>query len=114
MEETRLLNRRYETIAWGAFFILFGLTSLFKSIPSGIGTVGVGIILLALNLARYGSRIPTSAFTITLGLIALVLGAVDVMRSLLRVEIDLPLFPVLLIVIGVIWLVRGITRMGHG
>lgn len=110
MQDTRTLNKRYETVAWGAFFILLGLTSLIPGLPSGMGTLGIGIILLGLNLARYFSQIPTSGFTITIGILALLLGAADVLRELLRLQVDLPLFPLLLILIGVIWLVRGVTR----
>jgi hypothetical protein len=110
--DERALNRRYETIAWGAFFILLGVTNLFRGLPDGTGALGIGIILLGLNLARYLSRIPTSGLTITLGVIALVLGVADVVRVLLRLPVDLPFFPLLLIIIGVIWLVRGITRAG--
>ena len=110
--DERALNRRYETIAWGAFFILLGVTNLFRGLPNGTGALGIGIILLGLNLARYLSRIPTSGLTITLGVIALVLGVADVVRVLLRLPVDLPFFPLLLIIIGVIWLVRGITRAG--
>lgn len=110
MQDTRTLNKRYETVAWGAFFILLGLTSLIPGLPSGMGTLGIGIILLGLNLARYFSQVPTSGFTITIGILALLLGAADVLRELLRLQVDLPLFPLLLILIGVIWLVRGVTR----
>ncbi|MGE5262061.1 MAG: hypothetical protein ACM3S0_01660 [Acidobacteriota bacterium] len=110
MQDTRTMNKRYETVAWGAFFILLGLTSLIPGLPSGMGTLGIGIILLGLNLARYLSQIPTSGFTITIGILALLLGAADVLRELLRLQVDLPLFPLLLILIGMIWLVRGVTR----
>ena len=30
MENTRTLNRNLETIAWGAFFIWWGITELFQ------------------------------------------------------------------------------------
>ncbi len=106
--DERSLNRRYETIAWGAFFILLGVTSLLP-VPNGTGTVGIGVILLGLNLARYVSKIPTSSLTITLGVIALAVGAFDVARAAFYLPMDLPLFPLLLIVIGVVWLARGLT-----
>lgn len=110
MDDAKNLNRQYETMAWGAFFIVWGLTSLFRFLPDGSATVGIGFILLGLNLARYLKGIPTSSMTITLGVIALVIGAVDVARALFRLPIDLPLFPILLIVIGVIWIARELMR----
>ena len=110
MEVTRTLNKRYETVAWGTFFILLGVTGLIPGVPEGTGTLGIGIILLGLNIARYFSNIPTSGFTITLGIIAMVLGIADVLRAVLRLPIELPFFPILLITIGVIWLVRASTN----
>ncbi|MBI4789067.1 MAG: hypothetical protein HY782_18705 [Chloroflexi bacterium] len=107
MEDTRILNKRYETVAWGAFFILLGVTGLIPGVPEGTGTLGVGIILLGLNLARYLSHIRTSGFTITLGMIAILFGIADVLRAVLGLRVELPFFPILLITIGVIWLVRA-------
>ncbi|MBI5303441.1 MAG: hypothetical protein HY868_15010 [Chloroflexi bacterium] len=110
MDDAKSLNRRFETIAWGTFFIVWGLTSLFRFLPDGSATIGIGVILLGLNLARYLNRISTSGFTITLGVIALVIGAVDVARAVFRLPIDLPFFPILLITIGVIWIAREVTK----
>ena len=113
MDDTRALNRKYETIAWGAFFIWLGVTNLFLGLPEGVGAVGIGVLLLGLNLARYVSKIPTSGLTIFLGALALVLGLFDLARVMLHLEIDLPFFPLLLIAIGVVWLLRGIARTTH-
>ena len=110
MNDARALNRKYETMAWGAFFIWLGLTSFFRGLPEGVGGIGIGAILLGLNLARYLSKIPTSSLTIFLGAIALVFGLFDLARTLWRLQIDVPFFPLLLIVIGVVWLVRGLTH----
>ncbi len=109
MQDTRTLNRRYETVAWGAFFILLGVTSLIPGMPPGLGSIGTGIILLGLNLARYFNHIPTSGFTITLGILAVGFGLADMLRALFQLP-DVPVFPLLLIVIGVIWLARGVVR----
>lgn len=105
-EQQRALNKKYETIAWGAFFIVWGLTSLLKFLPDGTGTVAIGLILLGLNVARYSSQLPTSGFTITLGVIAVVLGGLDVLRTTLRLPFELPVFAILLIVLGVALLGR--------
>lgn len=109
-EMQRTLNRRYETIAWGAFFIWWGLTTLFNFLPEGIGTIGIGLILLGLNAARYANQIPMSMFTITIGIIAVVLGGLEAARSILRLSFEMPTLPLLLIVLGVIVLVREMTR----
>ncbi len=114
MDDKHALNRRYETIAWGAFFIVWGLTSLFRFLPEGVGALAIGLILLGLNAARYFSGIPTSGFTLFLGVIALVAGSGELLRDVLNVQFDLPVFPLLLIIIGVIWIVRSATRMRSG
>ncbi len=114
MQDTQSLNRRYETIAWGAFFILLGATSLLHWLPEGVGTVGVGVIFLGLNLARYLSKIPTSGFTITLGVIAVVLGGADMARTVFNLQVEVPVFPLLLIAIGIILLARAMLRSAKG
>jgi len=48
MENTRKSNIDFSAIAWGAFFILWGITEMFKSLPDGTGTLGIGVILLLL------------------------------------------------------------------
>ncbi len=111
MQEAYALNRRYEAVAWGAFFILLGVTNLVRGIPPGVGEIGIGIILLGLNLARYMSKIPTSGFTLTVGIVACAVGFIDILRALVNPALELPIFPLLLIVIGIIWLVRGVARV---
>ncbi len=108
MNDTRALNKRYETIAWGVFFIWWGVTAFFR-LPDGANTIGIGLILLGLNAARYFSNLRTSGFTITLGVIALFIGAADLLRALNLIAFELPAFPLLLIVLGVVWLARGLV-----
>jgi hypothetical protein len=109
MDETRALNKRYETIAWGVFFIWWGVTTFFR-LPDGVGMFGIGLILLGLNAARYFNGMRTSGYTITLGILALVLGAADILRALNVVTADVPTLAVLLIVVGVVWLFRGVNE----
>jgi len=109
-EQQRTLNKKYETIAWGAFFIVWGLTSLVKFLPDGTGTLLIGLILLGLNAARFYNQLPTSGFTITLGVIALILGVFDILRVTLPLPFEVPVFAILLIVIGVVLLGREFFR----
>jgi hypothetical protein len=106
MENLQTLNRRLEAIAWGAFFVWWGVTELFPSLPEGIGAVGIGLILLGLNTARSLNGIPSSSFTITLGILALAWGGLELSGSILRLPFELPVFAILLIVLGVIFLGR--------
>ena len=106
MENTRKSNFDLEAITWGTIFILWGITEMLTSLPDGTGTIGIGIILVGLNLARSWKGQPTSGFTITLGVLALLLGALQ----LARLSFELPIFAILLMVLGAIVLVRELKK----
>ena len=110
MENTRTSNRNLETIAWGAFFIWWGMTELFNFLPHGTAAIGIGLIWLGLNAARSLSGIPTSGLTTTLGILALVLGGLELAGSVMRLPFELPVFAILLIVLGVILFARELLR----
>ena len=106
MENTQTLNRNLEAIAWGAFFIWWGITELFNFLPHGTGAIGIGLIWLALNAARVLKGVPISGFTVTLGILALVLGGLEMASSVLHLSFELPIFAILLVVLGAIMLAR--------
>jgi hypothetical protein len=108
MENVRTLNRNLDTMAWGAFFIWWGVTALFKSLPVGTGAVGIGLILLGLNAARALNGIPTSTFTLALGLLTLALGGLDLAKSVLGLPWDIPVFAITLTLLGVLFLARAV------
>ncbi len=109
MENHQVLNRRLESIGWGAFFVWWGVTELFQSLPAGIGAIGVGLILLGLNVVRSRKGLPTSGFTTTLGILALVLGSLELVQHVLHLPFEIPVFGILLIVLGMIILWRELT-----
>jgi hypothetical protein len=106
MDNLQTLNRRLEAIAWGAFFVWWGVTELFPALPGGIGAIGIGVILLSLNVTRSLNGIQSSGFTTTLGILALALGALELVQVVLRLPFELPVFAILLIVLGMIFLGR--------
>jgi hypothetical protein len=108
MENVQRLNRNFDIMAWGVFFIWWGVTVLFKSLPTGTGAVGIGLILLGLNAARALNGIPTSKFTLTLGLITLALGGLDLAKSALGLPWDIPVFAITLTLLGVLFLARAV------
>lgn len=114
MDNVRNLNQKFEALAWGAFFVWWGITELFPSLPEGMGAVGIGLILLGLNVARSLNGIPTSGFTNTLGILALVLGGLELASQVLHLPFELPVFAILLIVLGVIFLGRELVRTRVG
>ncbi len=109
MDNTRTLNRSLDAAAWGAFFVWWGITELFPFLPEGTGALGLGIILLGLNAIRTLNGIPASSLTTTLGILALVLGGLELAASTLSLPFELPIFAILLIVFGLIVLARELA-----
>ena len=110
MEDTRKSTFDLEAIAWGAFFILWGITELLPSLPKGTGTVGIGVILIGINLARSWKGQPASGFTTTLGVLALLLGGLELARPYLHLSFELPIFAILLLALGSITLIRAMKK----
>lgn len=96
MTDKRALDKRLEAIAWALFLIMIGGLGLIPGdqVPEGTWLIGVGIIMLGLNLLRYFYGIRTSGFTIVLGTLALLSGLGDLLG------IDMPVLPIILILIG--------------
>ena len=109
MNNVQKLNHKFEAVAWGAFFIWWGFTELFPSLPEGIGAVGIGLILLALNAVRALNGVPTGSFTTVLGILALLLGGFELARPVLHLSFELPVFAVFLVVMGMILLARELA-----
>jgi hypothetical protein len=107
VEETRALNRRYSLVGWGALFVWIGAVAFLpgERVPFGLGLLGIGVILLGINLARRAIHaLPVNGTDITLGTIALALGVAELVRSLVVI-------PIGLIAIGLVLLVRsGLPR----
>ena len=97
MNDSIRKERNIDAIGWGALFIWWGLTLLIK-FPAGVGLIGVGLILLAASAARYFQGIHVSGFTTTIGVLALVWGGLELAGTVL--PLALPIFPILLIVLG--------------
>ena len=103
MDATRALDRRYNLVGWGALFVWIGVVSIIpgERLPSGLGLLGVGAILLGLNFARrLIHRIPVHATGITIGATALAFGAAELFHTLMVI-------PAALIAIGLVLLTRS-------
>jgi hypothetical protein len=77
--EKAQLNKRMEAAAWGLFLIMLGGSLLVgrETVPKGWWTIGVGVIMLGLNLARYLTGIKMSGFTVVLGCLAVIGGILE-------------------------------------
>ncbi len=109
MNTTNTLYRNLDAIAWGALFIWWGIIELVKTLPNGTGLIGIGLILLGLNAARYFNKLPISGFTTVCGILALVWGGLELVGVLVSLPFEIPVFAILLIVLGVIILAPVLT-----
>jgi hypothetical protein len=98
------LDRRLEGIGWALFLIMIGGIGLIHTVPPGTWLVRTGLIMLGLNVARSVNGIRMSNVTLVLGVLALLLGIGGM------TGVDLPFFPLLLILIGADLLFKVATR----
>jgi hypothetical protein len=77
--EKKAQNKRLESVAWGLFLIMLGGFALVpdNTIPKGAWSIGIGVIMLGLNAARYFYKIKMSGFTTVLGILALLGGIAE-------------------------------------
>ena len=96
------LNKRLENIGWGLFLIMLGGFALVpdETVPKGLWSIGVGVIMLGLNVTRYFYKIKMSGFTTFLGVVSLVSGVLELFGN---VEIEGAIF---LIILGAYLLVK--------
>lgn len=75
------LNKRLETTAWGLFLVMLGgFLFIPKNLaPEGLWSIGVGLIMLGLNAARYFNKIKMSGFTTVLGILSVIGGVVQLL-----------------------------------
>jgi hypothetical protein len=80
-DDNAALNKRLEGIGWGLFLIMLGGFALVPHdlVPKGLWSIGVGVIMLGLNAARYLLHIKMSGFTTVLGIIALISGGLELL-----------------------------------
>ena len=109
MNKLNGLNHRYEAIAWGAIFILLGILMFVPGDQNNVFVLGIGVILLGLNLARSLTQIAVNRFTVIIGAMALVLGGLSLLWPMMgngtRFEVDI--FPFIILAIGLYLLIPG-------
>lgn len=90
----RALDRQLEGISWALFLIMIGGLWLIPNVPGGVWLIGVGVIMLGLNVARYLNGIRMGLFSSLLGVLALALGIAELFG------LNWPVLPMILILIG--------------
>ncbi len=112
MDPIKTLDRRYEGLTWAASFLWLGVRGFLPGLPVGTGLLGVGLVLVGVNLARRLSKIPLKEVSTALGATALLTGSLALYLGRLGIRVELPFFSLLLVAIGVVFLVRSIEGRG--
>jgi hypothetical protein len=91
-------NRTLDSLSWGLFIILIGagwyIGAVYEIETGSYIALGVGLILLGLNLTRSQMGIKVSKFSLFVGLVALAIGVAGVLGYVLD------LFLTVIILIG--------------
>jgi hypothetical protein len=82
---------------------MIGTIWLVPTVPQGTWLIGTGILLLTLNGIRFTKGIQWSGVSTALGAFALVAGLSAV------AGINVPLFPICLVIVGVALVLRTVT-----
>ncbi len=79
--EKAALNKRLESMAWGAFLVMLGGFMFIPdtAISKGFWSIGIGLIFLGLNAARYFKGIRMSGFTTFLGILSVLGGIIQLL-----------------------------------
>jgi hypothetical protein len=111
MRKSGIDNKILNGVAWGAFFAVLGigwLASIAYKIDVGAYiAVGVGVILVAINLARHNMGVSLSKFSLFIGLIALALGGAGI------IGYSLPLIPTIIVLVGLFIVAEGLQKAAH-
>ena len=99
--------RRYlDDIGWGLLFLMSGIILLVPGFPSpwGVWLVGVGVLLVGLNTARYALSVRPSIFMTGVGVVAMVAGVGEFLK------LDLPILALGLLLVGVLILLKPLRN----
>jgi uncharacterized membrane protein len=109
MTEKSPTNKSLDALAWGLFIVLIGVGwyvgSAYKMDTGPYIALGVGLILVGLNLTRMQMGIKISKFSLFVGLVALAIGVAGIFGY------ALDLFLTVIILIGLFIIGEAIERI---
>jgi hypothetical protein len=79
--EKAAMNKRFESAGWGLFLIMLGGFMFIPdtTLSKGFWSIGIGLIFLGLNAARYLNGIRMSGFTTFLGILSVIGGILQLL-----------------------------------
>ena len=109
-EEKQALARKLDAVGWGMLFIWIG-TAFLLNIGWGTGFLGIGIIMLGVQLGRMRFNLPMEGFGLVAGAVFVVTGAWELLKAKMGQEpVPGGLWPILSIAAGVALLVSAVLR----
>ncbi len=93
-----LRGARIDAVLWGLFFVWMGVILLWKEMPDGVGSLGIGAIVLGGALVRRLLGVSVSLFWLVIGGVFILAGIGGLL------DIDLPFLSIALIVCGLLML----------
>ncbi len=108
MTEKSQSHKALDAIAWGIFIVLLGagwVVSAYRNIDTGIYVaLGVGLILIVLNLSRRAMGITISKFSLFIGLLALALAGSGI------AGFEMPFIPTVVVLVGLFIVAEAIQK----
>jgi hypothetical protein len=107
-------NETLTNIFWGVFLVWLGIMwtytrgDFFSAVNSPIFGLGVGLLLILLNLTRVVFHLRISPFTLIIGFLIFLVDFSSVFLAL-----NLPFLPLILIIAGILILVSSIRAMRY-
>ncbi|KPL01172.1 MAG: hypothetical protein AMJ91_01045 [candidate division Zixibacteria bacterium SM23_73_3] len=101
MTNSHHLGKKLDAVGWGLFFIWVGIAFL-ANLGYGVGLLGVGVITLGGQVARKCFNLRLEGFWVVVGLLFVLGGLWELF------EPKVSLVPILLIVVGLVWLLSAI------
>ncbi len=108
MENTHGFDRFLEGLAWGLLLAWWGLSFVPRLLPNGLDAAGTGLILVGINAVRRLRGIRVRGYSVGFGILCLIWGALDLGRSVLKLDYHPPMLAILLGAAGLI-IVGGVA-----
>ncbi len=109
MTEKTQPNKFLDAVAWGVFIVLLGagwIASVYYKMDIGIYlALGVGFILLSLNLVRYTLKVRISKVSLFIGLLALALSVSGIAGY------ELPFIPTVVVLVGLFIVAEALEKI---
>jgi len=106
-------GERLASLPWALLLIWWGVLEIFPGRPAGVGVLGVGLILLGVNAVRVLRGGALCRFSVVIGAVMLVLGALSLVQPILDLPFNLQTFPALLIACGVTMLALEVLPLSR-